>query len=704
MSRRVLTTLYLAVLVLCLAGTAGAVEDFTFLHLSDVHYPHAADQTRLTIAALPRGEFDLTPFGLRVPAPSFAVVTGDVNEFGGGSGDWEGYLAMWADLPFPVYHEPGNHDNTWDCARPRIRKLQGSVFFSLQKGGVKFIGWDSASPQDPRPSIALEGLLWLSDELSRTPVAQPIILFCHHPIEGKEFSSRYDHTRLLDLLSTRNVALLLVGHGHGARAWKIGGIDTVMGGNTYSDKRGFGIISIKDNVLRVCHQFLGDKPEMVKLLEKPLAQAPPSPQVVSVTPADGAMVRAGGRLQWRLELQGGDDVSAARWTLDDETSGEMGKEGDGWLAQLSAEGLAAGAHTLRLEALRGGDVCASRTVAFWLDDGAGRIAWKTRLSGSCQSQAAAAGDRLYLGANDDCLYCVEAATGDVVWRFVTGGEVRSRPAIDSPSGQVYFGSADGGLYCCDLDGKQLWRTDTGAAIYSSPLLAGNALVVANNAGDIIALDRATGKELWRNTEPGYAIEADLCSDGTRVYAGCWDRMVYAVDLATGALVWKAPSKGAEKEGGAARYYSPGDSGPVVVGDRLFVPDRAYCLTVLEAATGKQLLSEDKCAAIAAGPDGKHAYIRQSDGRVTKRTADGTVVWTAQVPTGYVPTPPTVADGYVWMVSGLGTVSCIDDATGQVVWQNKAFPDLYAFAAPAVAQGRVYLADMGGNLLALRAGR
>ena len=90
--------------------------------------------------------------------------------------------------------------------------------------------------------------------------------------------------------------------------------------------------------------------------------------------------------------------------------------------------------------------------------------------------------------------------------------------------------------------------------------------------------------------------------------------------------------------------------------------------------------------------------------MTKRTADGTVVWTAQVPTGYVPTPPTVADGYVWMVSGLGTVSCIDDATGQVVWQNKAFPDLYAFAAPAVAQGRVYLADMGGNLLALRAGR
>ena len=80
------------------------------------------------------------------------------------------------------------------------------------------------------------------------------------------------------------------------------------------------------------------------------------------------------------------------------------------------------AHTLRL--VRGRGCVRPRTVAFWLDDGrADRV--EDQALRPCQSQAAAAGDRLYLGATDDCLYCVEAATGDVVG--ASSPRVRSRP-------------------------------------------------------------------------------------------------------------------------------------------------------------------------------------------------------------------------------------------------------------------------------------
>jgi hypothetical protein len=53
-----------------------------------------------------------------------------------------------------------------------------------------------------------------------------------------------------------------------------------------------------------------------------------------------------------------------------------------------------------------------------------------------------------------------------------------------------------------------------------------------------------------------------------------------------------------------------------------------------------------------------------------------------------------------MVSGLGTISKLDAKSGVLVSQYKAFPDTYAFAAPAFDGNRVYLADMAGSLLAL----
>jgi hypothetical protein len=59
-----------------------------------------------------------------------------------------------------------------------------------------------------------------------------------------------------------------------------------------------------------------------------------------------------------------------------------------------------------------------------------------------------------------------------------------------------------------------------------------------------------------------------------------------------------------------------------------------------------------------------------------------------------------AHGYVWVLSSLGTLSALHAETGEVAAEYKAFPDVYAFAAPAFDGERVYVADMAGDLLAL----
>ena len=72
----------LLLLAALLAPLPAGAEGFSFLHLSDVHAPMAA--SRETIAqARDAGPIRLAPYGVTAPPPSFAVVTGDVTEFGG---------------------------------------------------------------------------------------------------------------------------------------------------------------------------------------------------------------------------------------------------------------------------------------------------------------------------------------------------------------------------------------------------------------------------------------------------------------------------------------------------------------------------------------------------------------------------------------------------------------------------------------------
>ena len=680
------------------ASLAGAVQDFTFLHLSDMHTPYLIGKSRETVAALPRGEVQLTPYGITAPAPSFAIVTGDLTEYGGGSGSWEQYLGLWQGLPFPVHHELGNHDNTWDCNRPRLRAIEGSPFYAFEQDGVKFIGWDDSTPQDPRPSIATEGLLWLRAELARTPPEQPIIFFCHHPIEGTEFAGAYDRARLLDVLRTRNVVCILVGHGHGQRAWQIEGFDVVMGGNTYSDTRGFGIVSIQANVLRVCHQFLEGDKKLIPLLEKPLPTRSPFLQVAEIAPADGFLFGAEETLRWRVRLAEGETAAAGRWLLDGKAVGEMMAEEGAWVAQTPAAGLAPGAHTVRFELTAADGVVTSRTQAFWLNTGDHRIAWLRQLPGSCQSSLTLANGTLYAGDNAGGLNALDPATGETRWRFQTAGEVRSQPVV--AGGVIYFGSADGTLSALNQDGQVRWRSTVGSPVYATPLVVGDQLICGTNSGEVVAVDRATGALRWRSSEPKYTIETPAASDGQTAYLGSWDRYLYALDVATGRLRWRVPSRGSDRPGDVARYYSPADCGPVVCGGNVFVADRAYCLSIIEAATGKRLADEENCAAVSLAADGQSVHVRHSDGKLSRRKPDGTAIWTTEIPTGSLQTPPVEAGGKVLVVSTLGTLSVLDAQTGKVLWQYRAFPDIYAFSAPTMDAKRVYLADMAGHVLAL----
>ena len=67
------------------------------------------------------------------------------------------------------------------------------------------------------------------------------------------------------------------------------------------------------------------------------------------------------------------------------------------------------------------------------------------------------GDRVYFGSPvDHQLHCLDLKSGQQVWSFFTGGPIRLAPTVTN--GHVYFGSDDGHVYCLEAEtGALTWK-------------------------------------------------------------------------------------------------------------------------------------------------------------------------------------------------------------------------------------------------------
>ena len=679
-----------------LAVPSSAVEDFSFIHMSDTHIPYANTEDVMR-EAKGLGAVEMAPYGVTAPAPSFVIVTGDLTEFGGGNGWWEQFIGVMDEVGLPFYCVTGNHDNTWDSCRPRIAERYRAPYYAFDHGGIHFIGLDSASPQDPRPCFGREALVWLQDDLARTHPNTPIVLFYHHP-PTKETGSAYDRYRLYDLLRGRNVLAHLVGHGHGVRAWQEDGWDFVMGGSTFGDNAGFAIVDVRDNTLRIAYRKSGEAAAATPLLEKPIpATAPAYPKITVTSPAP-ASVQAE-----RVVFEGTVDgaFERAEVLLDDETPFPLTLADGKFAGEIALLPGLAGAHFYRVVLHGPGEVTAWKCGDFVVDSHPEvSVRWRTLLGGSTRATPVVWGDQLLVGANDGRLWSLDRTDGHVRWFVKTGGDILGAAL---PFGnRAFVGSGDGFLYELNEEGGIARAFNAGAPIYSPPITISEFLIVATANGTVHGIERDTFTELWRSEAPEYAIEDTLCLTGDLVCFGAWDTFVYALDYATGEVRWRAPASGA-LEGGAKQYYSPADCGPVVCGERLYVADRKYHLSVMDAKTGALLSSRQEVSGVGLSEDGQSVYLRTTKEGLVKLDAAGTEVWKADVPLGSIAAAPVERAGVVYSLSSLGTLSAVEAASGEVHWTFSTLPGFYAMADPAVADGVVYVAGMDGSVTAV-AGR
>lgn len=281
-------------------------------------------------------------------------------------------------------------------------------------------------------------------------------------------------------------------------------------------------------------------------------------------------------------------------------------------------------------------------------------------------------------------------TGEEVWRRTAtskephegyhrryGSFASNSPVTDGEILIASFGSR--GFYAYDMDGNLLWQKDLGPLYMrnafgegAAPVLHEDKLILQNDhEGDsyVVALDKATGEELWRaarNERSSWAQPAVVEHGGRKQLVTSSERL-RTYDLETGELIWEAGGLGA-------------NAIPAVidVGNDMVIAMTGYrnpnLLAVRLGGTGDLT--------------GNEKFVK----------------WTNQVANAYSASP-VLHDGILYWVTDRAMASAFDAVTGEKHYHQQRLPESYSLkASPVAAGGKLYIATEQGDVVVLKLGK
>ncbi|HEY3139367.1 MAG TPA: PQQ-binding-like beta-propeller repeat protein [Blastocatellia bacterium] len=283
---------------------------------------------------------------------------------------------------------------------------------------------------------------------------------------------------------------------------------------------------------------------------------------------------------------------------------------------------------------------------------------------------------------------IDRSTGKVLWertayegtvyddRHRKGSYASPTPATDGSYVFAYFGTE--GLYCYDFGGKLIWKASPGQVATfgmgpgTSPVLFENTVILKcdEESGDksfILALDKKTGKEVWktpRKVQASWSTPLLVRTAQRTELITSGNELIISYDPKTGKELWR--TKG---------HQSNAIPTPVAGNGMVFVYagfpfKRTFAITL--GASGD--LTDSK-----------------------------SIVWQYDKGTAYVPSSILYGD-YLYLMSDRGILTCLDAKTGKLVYEGGRVPVPATFTASPVAfEGKILLTSEDGDTFVIKAG-
>ncbi|MEP7270258.1 MAG: PQQ-binding-like beta-propeller repeat protein [Acidobacteriota bacterium] len=264
------------------------------------------------------------------------------------------------------------------------------------------------------------------------------------------------------------------------------------------------------------------------------------------------------------------------------------------------------------------------------------------------------------------------------YRHKRGNYAAPTPVTDGKLVFAYFGSE--GIFSYDVKGKLIWKKPLGwigtmgMGVGTSPVLFENLVILQcdqefdGSLSFLIALDKKTGKEVWKVARPVQAswttpVIARTPKRTELITSG--NEFLISYDPATGKEFWRA-----------AGLKSHAIATPVV----------GHGLVILSSGYPAKAI-----VAVRLGGSG---------------VVDGTdqIAWRYNKGTAYVPSPILYGD-YLYLMSDAGILTCLDAKTGAVIYEGGRVPVATKFygSSPVAFDDKILLTSDDGDTFVVRAG-
>ena len=229
------------------------------------------------------------------------------------------------------------------------------------------------------------------------------------------------------------------------------------------------------------------------------------------------------------------------------------------------------------------------------------VRWKVALPDEGNSTPVVWGERIFLTQATEkgrvrATICFNSKDGSKLWEqkveykepeptHNTNPFCSASPVTDGQRVVVSHGSA--GMFCYDMEGKDLWRRELGKCHHvwgnaASPVIHDDLVILNFGPGAeqyLLAVNKETGKDVWKVEEPGGSAgiakgEKWIGSWSTPVVATIkgreelvmsWPGVIKSYEPKTGKLFWSCEGLAKDKRPDALVYTSPVVTEDVVIG-------------------------------------------------------------------------------------------------------------------------------------------
>lgn len=333
------------------------------------------------------------------------------------------------------------------------------------------------------------------------------------------------------------------------------------------------------------------------------------------------------------------------------------------------------------------------SIRAW-DAQTGELRWRFVTGGWVDASACVTEDTVYVPCRDKTLYALDRLTGAVRWQTVTGSADCSSPVYDQGKLYLISGPPERKAYCYDAGTGSLVRSyPLSQCGFSSPALSGESLIFGTNDGRLTCLGLTSGATVWSlATQGGILYSCAAVSSGT-VYAvsGGDERRLFAIDARTGAPLWRS----VEIDTAASSVSS------VAVGN-----EAVYLVSTFNGLVDGETVAE--------------LWLMAFD-------LSGTLAWRTQIGWPHasdIISSPLIAGGVVYVGSGdgnlyaihaaltepdagkyiePGTGALVTNATGYFLCTDPSQTPAVV-SSPALANGKIYIGTYDGTFWCLSAQR